>query len=128
MRCSLGLVPFLHSSGRTDVAVVGFDDFPMADSLLPAVTVIDHEPEAVGRAAAERLFRRLAEPDTPAETVVVPVRLVQRGSGELPPPAGTTGPRGADGGEDDPGRTTDAPVQQDGTREWEMAQEGGGRS
>ena len=128
MRCSLGLVPFLHSSGRTDVAVVGFDDFPMADSLLPAVTVIDHEPEAVGRAAAERLFRRLAEPDAPAETVVVPVRLVQRGSGELPPPAGATGSRVADGGEDDPGRSTDAPVQQDGNREREMAQGGGGRS
>jgi LacI family transcriptional regulator len=90
MRCSLGLVPLLHSSGRTDVAVVSFDDFPMADSLVPAVTVIDHDPEVIGRAAAERLFRRLEELDAPAETVVVPVRLVPRGSGELrPPDAGT---------------------------------------
>ena len=86
MRCSLGLVPLLHSSGRTDVAVVSFDDFPMADSLVPAVTVIDHDPEVIGRAAADRLFRRLENLDAPAETVVVPVRLVPRGSGELPPP------------------------------------------
>jgi len=86
MRCSLGLVPLLHSSGRTDVAVVSFDDFPMADSLVPAVTVIDHDPEVIGRAAAERLFSRLEELDAPAETVVVPVRLVPRGSGELRPP------------------------------------------
>jgi LacI family transcriptional regulator len=85
MRCSLGLVPLLHGSGRTDVAVVSFDDFPMADSLVPAVTVIDHDPEVIGRAAAERLFRRLEDLDAPAETVVVPVRLVPRGSGELPP-------------------------------------------
>jgi LacI family transcriptional regulator len=86
MRCSLGLVPLLHSSGRLDVAVVSFDDFPMADSLVPAVTVIDHDPEVIGRAAAERLFRRLEDLDAPAETVVVPVRLVPRGSGELRPP------------------------------------------
>jgi LacI family transcriptional regulator len=85
MRCSLGLVPLLHSSGRTDVAVVSFDDFPMADSLVPAVTVLDHDPDAIGRAAAERLFNRLADPDGPAEIVVVPVRLVPRGSGELRP-------------------------------------------
>lgn len=86
MRCSLGLVPLLHARGRTDVAVVSFDDFPMADSLVPAVTVIDHDPEVIGRAAAERLFRRLADPEAPAETVLVPVGLVPRGSGELPPP------------------------------------------
>ncbi|CCG04017.1 LacI family DNA-binding transcriptional regulator [Blastococcus saxobsidens] len=85
MRCSLGLVPLLHGLGRTDVAVVSFDDFPMADSLVPAVTVIDHDPEVIGRAAAERLFRRLDDLDAPAETVTVPVRLVPRGSGELPP-------------------------------------------
>ena len=86
MRCSLGLVPLLHALGRTDVAVVSFDDFPMADSLVPAVTVIDHDPDVIGRAAAERLFRRLEDLDAPAETVVVPVRLVPRGSGELRPP------------------------------------------
>ncbi|MGY1722616.1 LacI family DNA-binding transcriptional regulator [Blastococcus sp. SYSU DS0533] len=85
MRCSLGLVPLLHGCGRTDVAVVSFDDFAMADSLVPAVTVLDHDPEVIGRAAAERLFRRLDDPDAPAETVLVPVGLVPRGSGELRP-------------------------------------------
>ncbi len=86
MRCSLGLVPLLHSARRTDVAVVSFDDFPMADSLAPAVTVIDHDPEVIGRAAAERLFRRIDDPSAPVETVLVPFRLVPRGSGELRPP------------------------------------------
>lgn len=86
MRCSLGLVPLLHATGRTDVAVVSFDDFPMADSLVPAVTVLDHDPEVIGRAAAERLFARLEDLEAPAETVVVPVALVPRGSGELRPP------------------------------------------
>ena len=33
-RCSLGVVPALHREGRTDIALVGFGDFPMADSLV----------------------------------------------------------------------------------------------
>jgi LacI family transcriptional regulator len=97
MRCSLGLVPLLHATGRTDVAVVSFDDFPMADSLVPAVTVLDHDPEVIGRAAAHRLFRRLQDLDAPAETVVVPVGLVPRGSGELRPPAAPGRPSAAGG-------------------------------
>lgn len=84
-RCSLGVVPALHEMGRTDVALVGFGDFAMADSLTPAVTVVDHSPGAVGAAAAARLSRRISDPALPVETVHVPVRLVERGSGELRP-------------------------------------------
>jgi LacI family transcriptional regulator len=82
-RCSLGVVPALHAAGRTDVALVGFGDFAMADALVPAVTVVDHPARAVGLAAARRLARRLSEPNLPAETMHVPFRLVARGSGEL---------------------------------------------
>src|SRR4029077_3384071 len=35
-RASLGVVPALHSAGRTDIGLVSFGDFPMADSLRPA--------------------------------------------------------------------------------------------
>ena len=58
-RCSLGVVPVLHRRGRLDIALVAFGDFPMADSVTPAVTVIDHSPEIIGRLAAERLMQRL---------------------------------------------------------------------
>jgi LacI family transcriptional regulator len=84
-RCSLGVVPALHEHRRTDVALVGFGDFAMADMLVPAVTVVDHSAAAVGRAAAARLARRIAEPDLAQETLHVAVRLVERGSGELRP-------------------------------------------
>ncbi|WP_460447343.1 LacI family DNA-binding transcriptional regulator [Angustibacter aerolatus] len=83
-RCSLGVVPALHATGRTDVALVGFGDFAMADALQPGVTVVDHSAAAVGLAAAERLTERLADPGLPTTTTHVPVRLLQRGSGELP--------------------------------------------
>jgi LacI family transcriptional regulator len=84
-RCSLGVVPALHQHRRTDVALVGFGDFAMADTLVPAVTVVDHSGAAVGRAAVARLARRIGDPGLPVETVHVPVGLVERGSGELRP-------------------------------------------
>lgn len=84
-RASLGVVPALHEHRRTDVALVGFGDFAMADMLVPAVTVVEHSAAAVGQAAAARLARRIAEPDLAPETLHVAVRLVERGSGELRP-------------------------------------------
>jgi len=84
-RCSLGVVPALHERRRADVALVGFGDFAMADTLVPAVTVVNHSATEVGAAAAARLRRRMAEPGLPVETVHVPVRLVPRGSGEVGP-------------------------------------------
>ena len=84
-RASLGVVPALHSAGRTDIALVSFGDFPMADALRPAVTVVDHPGHEVGRAAAARLLARLAQPGLPVERIQVPARIIERGSGELRP-------------------------------------------
>lgn len=84
-RCSLGVVPALHEHRRTDLALVAFGDFAMADALVPAVTVVDHSGAAIGRAAVARLARRIADPALAPATVHVPVALVERGSGELAP-------------------------------------------
>jgi LacI family transcriptional regulator len=84
-RCSLGVVPAMHEQRRTDIALVGFGDFAMADALVPAVTVVDHSGSVVGETAVARLLRRIGEPDLPPEVVQVPVALVERGSGELRP-------------------------------------------
>jgi len=81
-RASLGVVPALHSARRTDIALVAFGDFPMADALRPAVTVVDHPGHEVGRAAAARLLARLRQPALPVERIQVPVRIIERGSGE----------------------------------------------
>jgi LacI family transcriptional regulator len=84
-RASLGVVPALHAARRTDVALVAFGDFPMADALRPAVTVVDHPGHEVGRVAAARLLARLAAPGLPAERIQVSARIIARGSGELRP-------------------------------------------
>jgi LacI family transcriptional regulator, galactose operon repressor len=69
------------------VAIVGFDDFLLADLLEPAVSVVAQDPATIGRLAAETLFRRLDGDTSPPTTVIVPTRLIPRGSGEIPPPA-----------------------------------------
>jgi LacI family transcriptional regulator len=85
IRASLGVVPALHAAGRTDIALVAFGDFPMADALRPAVTVVDHPGHEVGRVAANRLLARLADPGLPVQRIRVPAQIVPRGSGELHP-------------------------------------------
>jgi LacI family transcriptional regulator len=67
-------------------ALVGFDDFELADLLSPAVTVVAQDPYGLGRTSAQLLFSRLAGDDAPPRTVTLPTVLIERGSGELPPP------------------------------------------
>ena len=79
--CSQHIAWQLHAAGRTDVALVGFGDFMMADTLTPPVTVIDQDPVGLGRVAAERLFQRIDDPDKRSRrNTVLPVTLVARGS------------------------------------------------
>lgn len=58
--------------------VVGFDDVELLDLLEPRTTVVRQDVEAVGRAAAELLGRRLAAHGGPVQHVVVPAELVVR--------------------------------------------------
>jgi LacI family transcriptional regulator len=65
------------------VAMVGFDDFELADLL--GITVIAQDPAELGRQAAELLFARLDGDESPPHHVVIPTRMISRGSGELRP-------------------------------------------
>jgi LacI family transcriptional regulator len=68
------------------VALIGFDDLTLADLLDPATSAIVQDPHTEGRIAAELLFARLGGDRSPSKHVVVPTRLVARGSGEIPAP------------------------------------------
>src|SRR4051812_18175013 len=61
-KCSIGIVAVLQEMDRTDVALISFGDVPLAAALQPALTVIDQDPDALGRFAATRLFERLDNP------------------------------------------------------------------
>lgn len=66
------------------VALVGFDDFLLADLLTPPVSVIAQNPAAIGQAAAELLFARLDDNSLPPRQIVIATQLLARGSGEIP--------------------------------------------
>ena len=84
-RNTVGALRAIAQSGLP-VALVGFDDFELADLVVPAVTVVRHDSYRMGARAAELAFERLGSPELPARRILVPTELVVRGSGEVPPP------------------------------------------
>jgi LacI family transcriptional regulator len=84
---TIGVVDRLRGAGRQrEVALVGFDDLALADAIEPGLTVVAQDANTLGRMTAERLFARLDGDRSAARRVVVPTTLIERGSGELPPP------------------------------------------
>jgi LacI family transcriptional regulator len=83
---TIGGVRALRRAGRQrEIALIGFDDVSLADMLDPAISVVAQDPQALGRTAADQLFRRLDGDTSPAVNLVIPVTLIPRGSGEIPP-------------------------------------------
>jgi LacI family transcriptional regulator len=81
---TVGAVQALQALRRQhEVALVGFDDVPLAAAVDPGITVVAQQPVTLGRRAAELLFARLDGYDGPSRTVIVPTELIPRGSGEL---------------------------------------------
>ena len=115
-RSTMALVPALRDH---PLAVVGFGDFPMADMIEPAMTVIDQDPYALGTLAAQRVFDRLAIPDV--ATVAARCCPCPRRAHVLPPGAlkprrgtptarGTTPPAPFRWGAQSPGRVRGRPA------------------
>ena len=78
-RNTVGALKALRATGA-DAALVGFDDFELADLL--GATVVRFESADLGRRASALAFARLDGNDGPPETIVVGTELVARGSGE----------------------------------------------
>ncbi|WP_242383648.1 LacI family DNA-binding transcriptional regulator [Actinomadura luzonensis] len=87
-----GAVVALSGAGRRDVALVGFDDPPLAECLDPPLTAVAQDPAGMGVAAAELALSRLDGDRSRARRTVIPTRLVVRGSGELRPAPGAPRP------------------------------------
>jgi LacI family transcriptional regulator len=64
-------------------ALVGFDDFDLADVL--GTTVVAHDMSAMGREAARLAHERISGHTGPARTIVISTSITARGSGERPP-------------------------------------------
>ncbi|HWJ84698.1 MAG TPA: LacI family DNA-binding transcriptional regulator [Cellulomonas sp.] len=81
-RIALGAVRAIAAT-RPNTALVGFDDFDLSDML--GVTTVAHDPTEMGRLAAHRILERTGR--MAFERVIMPTRIIARGSGERLPEA-----------------------------------------
>lgn len=84
-RAAVGVVRALQDRSGPGVALVGFDDFTVAGLASPKVTVVRYDCARIGREAVGLLLRRGGGNDPAPRQVTLPVELVPRGSGEIPP-------------------------------------------
>ena len=81
---SVGAIRALRARGlQHEVALVGFDDFPLADLLDPPVTLVRQDVPLIGAHVARLVFARLDGDTSPPQSIVVPHALIVRGSGEI---------------------------------------------
>ncbi|SNS96774.1 transcriptional regulator, LacI family [Micrococcales bacterium KH10] len=64
-------------------ALIGFDDFALADLL--GVTTVSHDPTEMGRLAAMRVLANSGIRQSSTQEHVIPTQLIRRGSGERRP-------------------------------------------
>ncbi|MCE7080750.1 LacI family DNA-binding transcriptional regulator [Streptomyces sp. ST2-7A] len=80
---AVGALRALRAAGRRvpeDVAVVGFDDLPLAVSVDPPLTTVRQPMHAMGETAARMLLRHLGGAPLDPDPVVLPTELVVRAS------------------------------------------------
>jgi len=63
-----------------DLSLVGFDDIPMANYLLPRLTTVTKDARAAGTRAFEVLLARIKKHDLPRQVVQIQARLILRES------------------------------------------------
>lgn len=75
---TMGAVNAFQRLNRS-AALVGFDDFELAEVL--GITVVTHDVAALAREGAQLLLGRLQDAGLPPRSIVIPCRLIDRGSG-----------------------------------------------
>jgi LacI family transcriptional regulator len=67
-----------------DLSLVACDDSDLARLHEPPIDVVDRDPYELGRAAAQLVLARLAEPESPPRRTVLPTRFEARASSTAP--------------------------------------------
>ena len=63
-----------------DVAVLGFDDVPLAQELIPALTTVRIPFAELGRTAADLLLHMIKQDTYECVAEIVPLELIKRGT------------------------------------------------
>lgn len=69
-----------------DISIIGFDDLMICRQMTPQLTTVAQDLEEKASLSVDILFRRLAAPSSPAESLVLDVTLIERESVSTPPP------------------------------------------
>lgn len=80
---AVGALEALRAAGRRvpdDVAVIGFDDFPLAEQTEPRLTTVRQPLEEIGRAMVRLLLEEMQEPAMAWRHVILRTDLVVRES------------------------------------------------
>jgi DNA-binding LacI/PurR family transcriptional regulator len=80
---AVGAIDAIRTTGRRipdDVAVVGFDDSPLAATTSPRLTSVRQPIEEMGREMTRLLLDEIRFPERPARRVILDTQLVVRGS------------------------------------------------
>jgi len=75
----------IDSGMHTQLALVGFDEFALADKLTPPISLVAQDPDVIGSTAATRLFARINGDITPPRELILRTRFISRGSEETSP-------------------------------------------
>ncbi|RZU74375.1 MULTISPECIES: LacI family DNA-binding transcriptional regulator [Micromonospora] len=78
---AIGVLRALHERGRRvpeDISVVGFDDVPEAAYLIPPLTTIEQDFEAIGRRAIDVITQAINGDDLQPSPLVIPKLVVRQ--------------------------------------------------
>lgn len=82
--CTVRVLRGLKALGKRipkDVALISFDDFDLAETISPGITVVRQPTNELGRQAAKNLFERIEEKSAQLpRKIVLPTEFVVRGS------------------------------------------------
>jgi LacI family transcriptional regulator len=82
-RLAIGAIQWLHQHGfqiPDDIAVTGFDNVPNSEFSIPPLTTVNVYKRLIGELAAERIIRRIGNPDEIPLQIWTPTSLVIRQS------------------------------------------------
>ncbi len=84
---AIGAIQHLNKAGLrvpADISVAGFDDIRFAEFWQPGITTIAQPAELIGKTSFDVLLKAINGEDMQSEQIILPTRLVERGSTAAP--------------------------------------------